>query len=291
MHHTSTATRIKARLSPVVDGLAELTKTVSIRRMERGSGLVVYLAPDYYWGELSAEQRAAQLSLKRDYDALSELLAILTCGAPKAFVEQLQDADKEFRIWLELGHSNNWSLSSNRATNEVELRAAARKLEPILDVLDKTGNSKVMLVPDTNSLLAVADPAKYRSVAGNSSFTFMLLPTVLGELDRLKVEHRNDDVREKAKKVITRIKGWRKQGSLMSGVTVDRSITVRAAHSEPDMKATLSWLDANIQDDRIVASVLALQSEQPSACIVLVTGDINLQNKADAALIATAEVP
>jgi len=259
--------------------------------MERGSGLVVYLAPDYYWGELSAEQRAAQLSLKRDYDALSELLAILTCGAPKAFVEQLQDADKEFRIWLELGHSNNWSLSSNRATNEVELRAAARKLEPILDVLDKTGNSKVMLVPDTNSLLAVADPAKYRSVAGNSSFTFMLLPTVLGELDRLKVEHRNDDVREKAKKVITRIKGWRKQGSLMSGVTVDRSITVRAAHSEPDMKATLSWLDANIQDDRIVASVLALQSEQPSACIVLVTGDINLQNKADAALIATAEVP
>src|SRR5258705_363857 len=102
MHHTSTATRIRSRLGPIVDGLAQLTKTVSIQRMDRGGGSVVYLGPEYYWGELSAEQRAAQFSLKRDYDALSELLAILMHGAPTTFAEQLQSADKEFRIWLEV---------------------------------------------------------------------------------------------------------------------------------------------------------------------------------------------
>lgn len=290
MHHMSAATRIRSRLGPIVDGLAQLTKTVSIQRMDRGSGAVVYLGPEYYWGELSAEQRAAQFSLKRDYDALSELLAILMHGAPTAFAKQLQSADKGFRIWLEFGHSN-WSLSPNGATNEKGLREAAGKLEPILAVLDKTGKSDVILIPDTNSLLAVADPTAYRGVAGSNSFTFVLLPAVMGELDRLKVEHRNEDVREKAKKVIIRIKGWRQQGSLMNGVTVDKSITVKASHSEPGMKATLSWLDADVQDDRIVASVLALQSDHPSACIILVTGDVNLLNKADAALIATVELP
>ena len=71
----------------------------------------------------------------------------------------------------------------------------------------------------------------------------MLLPTVLGELHRHEIEHRNEVVREKAKKIITRIKGWRNQGSLAAGVVVDSSIAVKASHSEPDMENTLSWLD------------------------------------------------
>jgi hypothetical protein len=107
----------------------------------------------------------------------------------------------------------------------------------------------IILVPDTNSLLAAFDPIEYRKVSGENSFVFMILPTVLGERDRLKVEHRNPDVREKAKKVITRIKGWRNQGPLAKGVTVDKTITVKALHTEPNMKATLSWLDSDNRDD------------------------------------------
>lgn len=290
MQYPSTVTRIRDRLAAVVNGLAQLVKTLPIRRFEQHGDGIIFIGPEYYWGELSAEQRAAQLALKRDYEPLSELLALLLRGAPKDLVGQLQDADKGFRVWLELEDSN-WSVSPNTAANEEGLRSVARELEQILNVLDKAGENEIILVPDTNSLLAIVDPTEYRNVAGHGSFVFMLLPTVLGELDRLKVAHRNPDVREKAKNVITRIKGWRHQGSLMNGVTVDKSITVKASHSEPDMNRTLSWLDANVQDDRIVASVLALQAEQPSACIVLVTGDINLQNKADAALIVTAEVP
>ena len=74
------------------------------------------------------------------------------------------------------------------------------------------------------------------------------------------------------------------------GVTVDHSITVRACHCEPNMGRTLSRLDAIVQDNRSIASVIELQVEQPSARIVLVTGNINLQNKADVALIETAEI-
>ena len=47
---------------------------------------------------------------------------------------------------------------------------------------------------------------------------------------------------------------------------------------------------AVFEDDRIVASVLELHVEYPAASIILVTEDINLQNKADEAYITTAEV-
>ena len=110
-------------------------------------------------------------------------------------------------------------------------------------------------------------------------------------MDHLKIEHRNPDVRDKAKAAISRIKGWRLQGSLGSGVTVDKSIIVRAWHAEPDMKSTLPWLDASVPDDRIIASVLGIQAAQPADRLVLVTADINLMNKADAALVEAVEPP
>ncbi|UUZ65949.1 PIN domain-containing protein [Polaromonas sp. P1-6] len=67
-------------------------------------------------------------------------------------------------------------------------------------------------------------------------------------------------------------------------------MTVRALHNEPKVADSLSWLDADNADDRIIASVLHIQATSPSAHVILVTGDINLQNKADAAMIETAEI-
>ena len=174
---------------------------------------------------------------------------------------QLKNADKRLRVWLDL--DSNPDLSLDQSRNEKALRSDAAAFEKILTVLEAMGASELILVPDTNALLATPDPTQYRCVAGRDSFTLMLLPIVLGELDHHKVEHRNPDVREKAKKAITRIKGWRQQGSLNNGVTVDKSIIVKACHSEPDMKRTLSWLDENVPDDRIIANVPALQADQP----------------------------
>jgi hypothetical protein len=249
----------------------------------------VIVGPDFHFGERSASQRATQLTLKREYETVFEILRVILRKAPKDLAGQLEQADKSFRHWLELDGS--WSVGPNQVENANQAKEAAKPLEQILNVLDAVGKDEMILVPDTNSLLSTADPTKYRQVAGQNSFVFMLLPTVLGELDRLKIEHRNEDVREKARKIITRIKGWRTQGSLAAGVTVDKSITVKTSHSEPDMRNTVSWLDATNDDDRIIASVLALQGENSSALVILVSGDINIQNKADAALIETIEGP
>jgi hypothetical protein len=112
------------------------------------------------------------------------------------------------------------------------LRGDVSPFQDVLSVFDMTGADEVLVVPDTNALLDAPDPVPYRGCVDQDSFTFVLIPTVLGELDRLKIEHRNPDVREKAQKAITRIKGWRLQGSLLNGVTVDKLITVKALAAE-----------------------------------------------------------
>jgi PIN domain len=282
----STTARVRDHVGSIVDRLSALIAQIPVVERQRTGGVVVYVGPDFHWGDLSPEHQAFQLELKREFDPLSELMRLLLHGASKELLERLDDADKHFREWLEL-QGWNWSLSCNTDRNVQAMRSSAEELGAILDVLEYTGSKELILVPDTNSLLGTSDPVTYRSVE-DSPFRFVLLPTVLGELDTLKTEHRNPDVRDKAKAAIKRVRGWRDQGPLLSGVTVDGTIVVQAIHREPDMETTLSWLDPTVKDDRILASVLELQAENPAARVVLVTGDINLQNKADAALVETA---
>ena len=83
----------------------------------------------------------------------------------------------------------------------------------------------------------------------------------------------------------------RKQGSVLDGVTVAKTITVQMVPTEPRLADLPSWLDPDNKDDRIIASSLEIQGAQPSATVVLVTDDINLQNKAEMAFLPWAEPP
>lgn len=284
----TTARRIRSALQNITDQLAALIKDIPIKYLHRfGDGIVV-IAPEYYWGERTPGQTNAQIELKKKYDTISEILRLIFSKAPKDVSGRLEQADKLFRRWLQL--EPNWSLSDNRPENERRLREDIKELEQLLDILEASRADYLILIPDTNSLLVSADPVEYRRIADEKSFIFLLLPTILRELDELKILHRNPDVREKSKKIITRIKGWRTQGSLLSGVTVDETITVQTIANEPNMESTLSWLDKDNLDDRIVASVLEIQANYPAAKVILVTGDINLQNKAEAAMIEFNEL-
>ena len=154
--------------------------------------------------------------------------------------------------------------------------------------LFKKEDTQLILVPDTNALIQYADPADYRKLY-NRPFTFLILPTVLSELDKLKVGHRSEDFRNKVKSVIKRLKGYRHQGDVLQGVTIDKTITLKMVATEPDFAKTLKWLDPQHQDDRVITSVLDLQVRNPADEVVLVTSDINLQNKAQAAMLTFAD--
>lgn len=78
---------------------------------------------------------------------------------------------------------------------------------------------------------------------------------------------------------------------MLEGVTVAKTMTVKMIPTEPRMADLPSGLDPNNQDDRIIGSVLEIQSARPSTVVVLVTDDTNLQNKAEMAFLPWAEPP
>ena len=56
------------------------------------------------------------------------------------------------------------------------------------------------------------------------------------------------------------------------------------------MAKSLSWLDPTVPDDRFIACVLEAIADHPTAIVALITGDINLQNKADNAGIMVGDL-
>jgi len=284
----STSGQLRDGLKGMTDRLASVIRDTPIKYLDTRGGGIIIIAPEYYWDNPNAAQTAVLHSIKRDYEEWIELLQSIFRSAPNDVERRIKETDTQFRKWLEF--RENWSLEPNADENVVKFRSEVAKFEQFLDILDSAGGAGIIVVPDTNSIVAYPDPTDYRRVAGSNTFTFLLLPTVLSELDELKNLHRNPDFRDKAKKVITRIKGWRNQGSLRDGVTVDGTITVRAVANDPNMKKALSWLDPEVDDDRIIASILEVQAGSPSDQVILVTGDINLLNKADAARINHNEI-
>ncbi len=283
----TTAKKIRSKLETIQSELIDLTSKVSIEYQDYSrSGIVGF--PSHYWSELSAPQKSLQINLKREYKLVSELLSLFFRNGPKDLNYKFEQADKVIRNWIEF--ESGWYITRNRLENEKKLKKHFGDLFELIDILDVHNSDDIILIPDTNSLIQSCDPIKYKNAVSNKEYVFLLIPTVLQELDELKILHRNENVRDKAKKAITRIKGWRNQGSLISGVTVNKTITVKTIANEPDMNNTLSWLDKDNSDDRIVAKVIEVQNEFPASRVVLVTGDINLQNKAEAALIEYSEI-
>lgn len=282
------AARLQSDLDTLTDRLADLIQELPIEYFNRYSSYAVFIVPEYYWGEATSEQLNGQLAIKRDYEEWFDIFKSVFAKATDDLNRRIDEADSRLRKWIEM--DSNWSISQDRSANEEKLRADVQLFYELLAILNTNETAETILIPDTNAIVSKPDPINYKSLASKNAYVFLLLPTVLAELDGLKINHRNPDFRNKVDNVITRIKGWRNQGSLREGVTVHRTITVKAIASEPQMENTLSWLDGSNRDDRIIASVLEVQSNRPNARVVLVTGDINLSNKADVARIETAEL-
>jgi predicted ribonuclease YlaK len=87
------------------------------------------------------------------------------------------------------------------------------------------------------------------------------------------------------------LKGLRDRGDVRSGVRVTTHVTAMFDVAEPRFEDLPPWLDPTVPDDRVVASALLLQASAPSKVVVLVTSDLNLQNKAAAVGLPHVEPP
>src|SRR5688572_7125037 len=221
----STIDLLREDLEAIETQLVDLVKSAPVLRFTREmAGFVVVGAPDFYFANPTGEQLRLQLSLKAAYTGWYERFSLLFKVRSSEAQKRIDAAHRELTDWIELGQ-NNFSVTPNQDANAAATRNAIQAFRLLLDLRDSP-HQETIVVPDTNALTKVSDPAAYDGIAGTPQFTFLLLPTVLAELDNLKVSARDPAYREKVEGVIRRIKGWRKQGSLSQGVTVQKSICV-----------------------------------------------------------------
>lgn len=281
--------RLTTELDKIKAAIVDLWRNGSIEefRNDPYSG-VVFITHRYHWKPLAPEHLGTQAKLLRAYRHWAELFDQCHAQHSSEVQEEIKETHGYIISAIEL--QTSWATEATVDGNATYLEKRLAIFRQLL-AHSPAGTPEFVLVPDTNALLQSAEPVAYADVIGTRSFKFALAPTALSELDALKRLRANQPVGEKAEKAIRVIKGWRNQGSVLEGVTVAKTITVQMIPAEPRMSELPSWLDADNKDDRIIGTVLEIQCAQPSAVVVLVTDDINLQNKAEMAFVSWAEPP
>lgn len=281
-------------LQEMTDGIRETLKNLllnhsSVYRRNDHSGQVVLLSAhgDYAYRELKDPGRQVQAKLFEKYRLFHSLLKTLLREQPRDTLKKLAEADTLILRTIEQQHT------CCQTTQEAFDRASEALLTQInlLKHLYDPSTDATAYIPDTNALL-------YNPVLENwafdgiQAFTLILLSTILSELDALKINHRNEAVRQKAETLIRQIKEYRRRGNLTEGVPLLKGTsTILAVATEPDMENSLPWLDATNNDDRFLAAVIEVMRLRPRSAVILVSRDINVQNKAAFTSIPFAEPP
>jgi len=252
----------------------------------------VWLGPWRYWDKLDNEGLIKQSKALKSFTSIYEIIEFIFSDKSsdvKSKIDEIKTSVMNF-VDQKAGFLL-WEVPSSIPEAKKTIQSNFVDLCSLLDSFKSTGEQGIILIPDVNALIRNPDIQTYGSSINSNTYTVVFIPTVLGELDNLKIIRREEEFRKKVESVISRIKGFRQQGSLFDGVTIYKTVTVKTVAKEPKAKEVLSWLDESVNDDRIIASTLEIQRQNLGSNVILVTSDINLQNKAEAARLPYIETP
>lgn len=265
-----------------------LTEHSDIKRTTFPGDAFISLSGDYSFVDLNNEAISTQDRLYKDFCRVFDIIRVLISDSPKAHLKKFDKNQKVIEGYV-LQTGMTWSKSIEEVKQKSQ-KAIKEIIELITSLFPKS-TEKPILVVDTNSLYQLPDIESW-SFEEFSKFELVITPSVLKDLDKHKIEHRNEDVRKKAIKIIKKLKEYRRRGKLLEGVTVIKEkISLRTVAVEPKFDSTLSWLDRSNEDDRLIAELLEIMKNHGGSSVFMVTGDINLQNKCEAADLAFIEPP
>ena len=251
---------------------------------------VLIVAPPYNWGKLSPDGEVIQTNAILLLDELISKLDLLFDSKPSTILHRYEKLKTYFNGVIKRGKTD-WSVPSSIDKAKKDLKEKIEETDTILDWMKNLGNRDLVFVPDTNALIINHRLESYGKTIGDiEKWTVVITPTVLKELDELKIRNTGNEFKEKIKKTINYLKGLRVQGDPLNGVRIfDNHVIFKLQAIEPNMNRTLPWLDANNNDDRIIASCFDIQIKNPASCVILMTADINLQTKAQMARLPFVE--
>jgi hypothetical protein len=281
-HLTSQLDSIKQTMFELLDN-----SRIKFRRDDHYSSVVI-IAPTHYWDSPTEIEQGLQIRLKKSYGLWIETFKLFTENSPEASKRKIDQTDKFVMNWIE--KKSDWGIPNTILEAKTKFESEIKFFYDTLNLYANNGDKEIIVIPDTNALIQEPDPKTYKTLTASNKLTIIFLPTVLSELDELKIKASNPDFQKKVKSVITRLKGYRQQGNLIEGVIVEKSIKLKMVAAEPNFDRTLSWLDSENNDDRIIASALEIQRDNPSSVVCLVTSDINLQNKTEMAKLTYVDI-
>lgn len=285
--HTVTS-NLRDEVVELREGIATLLgQDAPLRDLNDSSSDIYIVGPSHVFTDLPLELKRLQSRLWEDYRHFIAIVRALLRIQSEETQRKINQYNEVISEVIEQTQCV-WYSTTGKALTAVS--EAFEGILKIISCLHDLAEGSVILVPDTNAL--IYSPTFHEWVFDEfPSFEILMVPTLLAELDKLKNEHRNTDVRQKAQSVIRQIKEFRRRGSLNDGVNVNSRIRLRTFATEPQVTEVLPWLDPASQDDRIIASCIEIMRVHPRSIVALVTGDINLQNKAEFARIPFIEPP
>lgn len=259
-----------------------------IKRTFLPGDAIISVSGDYSFLKLSNDAVSIQDKLYKDFNKVFDIIKVLISDSPKIHIKTFDENQKTIERFI-LQSEMTWSKSISEAIDKS--RIATKEIIKLITNLFPYSTEKTLLVVDTNSLYQLPDIECW-SFSEFIKFEMIITPSVLKDLDKHKIEHRNENVRKKAIKIINKLKEYRRRGKLLDGVTVIKGkIDIRTIAIEPNFKRTLSWLDSLNEDDRLIAEFLEIMKSHGGSSVFMVTRDINLQNKCEAANLSFIEPP
>lgn len=287
------AARLREELTALEQRLLELLDASQIEYVNPNSpnsGVVFLDAADWGWAGSDPHQTRLRLELRGSYSEWFTSFQSLVPNAPVDLQREIDEADGLIRRWLERDGTFDRSVPQSIEAAKDRLRKEVARLVAVVNVVGGNGAGSVIVIPDTNALIDWPEVEQYDEVLGTDEYRVCLLPTVTGELDALKSTAPRD-LRDRVRKVSRRLAEYRRRGSLLRGVPLNGRRQLFAIGREPNREHAPDWLDLSVADDRIIAATLALQGQEPSSAVVLVTSDLGLQQKAELARLPTLEPP
>jgi hypothetical protein len=279
-----------AELLNLLDELLDGSAIVNVDPNDDDDSPFFYVGfPNWGWKADGDVQTQRRLELIATWVRWRQLFDLLFADPPPDVAERIDEGARLVDDWIRRPGGDH-SIPASIPEAKARLRERTTDLLELLAMKAASG-AGVIAIPDTNALILSPAVEAYGSALGTDEYEVHLVPTVVSELDRLKVEGRTPELRDKVHAVLRRIKGLRDRGTLADGVTVTRTVRLLSQAREPDFARMPGWLDPANNDDRILAAALEIQGRRSAATVVLVSGDLNLQTKADAAGMPYVEPP
>jgi len=252
------------------------------------SGFYIIGAEVNHWGTKHNGHEASQMELKLKFNEFIEYFSLVEHLLAEKKVNEIKKTTIRIRSWIE---KKGGAPGSDIKTSIKRFDDELVKYESVINLLNTIErNSDIILVPDTNALICHPELNDY-ALKFPCKINILIPSTVISELDRLKIFHNNKEVREKVKSIITRLKGYKRQGDIINdGVILSKSILLKLLPIEPKFNDSLPWLDPTNMDDRIIVTILDIELHNLTSEVILITGDLNLQNKATLAGIKYMDV-